>query len=119
VLGKPSPEPSEHDDLYDIGRAIAAEGTDLITTKSSGANAIVADGYMHGGRRPRYLKRNEEYDPAWGVLIFTDDEMLARLDATRPGWRDRGWVIINGADGTAKAAAEARKDLSDGGTTDR
>lgn len=97
-----------------------------MTTRTPGATTHVAEGYQRGGKEPRFLKKGEQPDPEWPVVIFTNTAMEEQLDETKPDWRSRNWLIIKNTAGTREAALAARAvaaergtPLPDGGSTDK
>lgn len=107
---------------------MALRGNPLITTLGGALAAVtlVAEGYRRGGGTPRILKKGEQPDPDWPVFIFTNSAMQQKLDEEKPGWRNRGWEIINNtaeskmlATYARTVAAERGTPLPDGGSSDR
>lgn len=107
VLGKRSVTRSEVEPLRVFGHALALRRNQLVTTKTSGAPAEVVIGYQRGGGSPKYLRENEKPGDR-PVIIFTNSKMQADLDETKPGWRDRGWIIVNNPAETEEVANMAR-----------
>lgn len=115
VLGKKSVNKNEVKPLRDFGHALALRGNQLVTTRNPGAPAEVAIGFTEGGGKPQFLKP-EEGPGDRPVVIFTNSKMQADLDAEKPGWRERGWIIINNPKETQDAANYARIIAKERGT---
>lgn len=106
VIGKPTVRASETPALEKIGRALAARGKQLITTRSPGVATVVAGAYAAAGGTPEYLT-NENYESSvrtLPVIAFTDTKYQASLDEKMPSWRDLDWVVIHNPKAISEAA---------------
>lgn len=115
VLGKKSANKNEIKPLRDFGHALALRGNQLVVTNGPGAPAEVAIGFTEGGGKVRYLAAGEQPGNR-PVIIFTNSKMQADLDKQKPGWRKRGWIIINNPKETQEAANYARIIAKERGT---
>jgi hypothetical protein len=115
VLGKKTVHKNEVKPLRDFGHALALRGNQLVTTRGTGAPAEVAIGFAEGGGTVKFLSEGEKPGER-SVIIFTNSKMQKDLDETKPGWRDRNWVIINNPKETQDAGNAARIIAKERGT---
>lgn len=115
VLGKRSVHKSEVKPLREFGHALALRGNQLVTNNTPGAATEVAAGFAEGGGTVKWLSPGEGPGDR-PVIIFTNSKMQQDLDRDKPGWRDRGWLIINNPKETAEAANAARIIAKERGT---
>ena len=97
VLGKRSVRKTEVPHLEVFGKAMAARGKQLITTRTEGAASIIAHAYEAAGGTPQYMTA-KDYDhltKTHPVVVFTDLAYQKHLDEVAPDWKTRGWEIIH------------------------
>lgn len=116
VLGKESVNKIEVDSLVFIGRALAARGLTLYTTKTKGAPMLIAQGYrQQSGSEPIWLtKSNWPKSPA-EVILFTDSRYQAQLTERNPKWKENDWLVFHNRRATQGAAALCRQLLEEQG----
>lgn len=94
-FGKSVCDPDERELLAVFGRLLYDSGAILhLSATSDQSRDAIAAGYKAAGGVCQYHKSGL-HKTASTVVLYTDNELIERLDKSLPEWRDNKWLIID------------------------
>lgn len=94
-LGKQQCDPDERELLAVFGRLLADSGAILhLSASASESRNAIAAGYKAAGGVCQYHSTGL-HKAATTVVLYTDNDLLTRLDKALPDWRGNNWIVLD------------------------